>query len=143
MVKLLIVVVFAVYSNCGYCQQDSIQEMGYPFEEVPKFNGDIRLFVQKSIVYPISAIADSIEGKVFVKYLVDTSGFTTGHVIEKGIRDDLNNEAIRVARLIKYDSPAKLRGKSVLFYYTLPIEFKLPSKDVSSNHALTKKKCKK
>lgn len=72
---------------------------------------------------------DSVEGKVYVKYLIDTLGFTTKHRIEKGIRDDLNKEAIRVAKLIKYNSPAKFNDKPILFYYTIPIEFKLPPKE--------------
>jgi TonB family protein len=124
--------------NNVYCQQDSIQEMGYPFEEAPEFDGNLRLFVEKNIVYPKAAISDSIEGKVFVKYMVDTLGFTKRHIVEKGIRTDLDAEAIRVAQMIKYESPARLRGKPIIFYYTLPIEFKLPRQDV-----LQRNGCKK
>ena len=137
MVRLLfIIAIIAGFSNAN-CQQDSIQEMGYPFEDVPEFKGDLRQFVKRNIVYPESAVLDSIEGKVYVKYLVDTSGKTKNHTVVKGIREDLNKEAIRVAKMIKYDSPAKIRGKPVLFYFTLPIRFKLPQQN-----KLLKKECK-
>ncbi len=139
MVRFFIIIVLTYSFNSVSCQQDSIEEIGFPFEEVPIFDGDLRTFVQKNIVYPESAITDSIEGKVYVRYLIDTLGFTKRHVVEKGVRYDLNEEAIRVAKLVKYDSPAKQGGKSVLFLYTLPIEFKLPPRQ----DELPKDGCKK
>lgn len=114
-------------------------EMGWPFEESPVFNGDLKAFVQKNICYPDSALLDSIEGLVLIEYLVDTSGNTVDHMIVRGVRDDLNKEAIRVARLIKYDSPAKLKDKPIPFYFTMPIEFKLHHQE----RLLQKNGCKK
>lgn len=127
MVKILIIIIIMSVFLCSaaYSQIDP-EEMGWPFEESPVFSGDLKAFVQKNLCYPDSALKDSIEGIVYVEYLVDTLGFTKNHTIIKGVREDLNNEAKRVAKMIKYESPAKLRGKPVLFYFTMPIEFKLP-----------------
>lgn len=112
-----------------YCQQDSIVEFRYPFEDIPVFNGDIRAYVKGIIIYPQSAILDSIEGKVYVKYLVDTLGITRDHLIEKGIREDLDSEALRITKMIKYETPARYKGKPVFFFYTLPVKFKFPLPD--------------
>jgi protein TonB len=129
MVKILFIILLVIHFDFAYCQQDSIQEMGWVFEDIPEYDGYIKLFIRQNIIYPETAIADSIEGKVYVSYIVDTLGFTTKHKIEKGIRDDLNEEAIRIIKMIKYKSPAKFRGKPISFYSTLPVEFKLPNEN--------------
>lgn len=127
MVKKLLVVAFLFMTATSYAQtNDSIEEMGFPFEEGPVFNGDLKAFVQKQIVYPLSAIKDSAQGKVYVSYTVDTLGYTTKLYVVKGIRPDLDDEALRVAKLIKYEKPAMLRGRPIPFRFTLPIRFKLP-----------------
>lgn len=85
MVKKLLVVAFLFMTATSYAQtNDRIEEMGFPFEERPVFNGDIIAFVQKQIVYPLSAIKDSAQGKVYVSYTVDTLGFTTKTLCGKG-----------------------------------------------------------
>ncbi|MGV8091901.1 MAG: energy transducer TonB [Mangrovibacterium sp.] len=138
--KFFIVFLLFTVSN-GYAQRDTgIYKMGYIFETGPLFKGGeeaLREFVEELIIYPLSAIKDSLEGKVYVTYIIDTLGFTREHYIEKGIRDDLNKEALRVAQLIKYEKPAMLKGKPILFYETIPIKFKLP------NNIKQNKKCSK
>lgn len=52
------------------------------------------------------------------------------HEIIKGIREDLNNEALRVAKLINFDRPAMQRGKPIKVKYTVPVEFKLEKKTI-------------
>lgn len=127
MVKQLLVVVFLFTTAASYAQtNDSIEELGFPFEYGPVFNGDIIEFVDGQIVYPLSAIKDSVQGKVYVSYTVDTLGFTTKLYVAKGIRSDLNEEALRVVKLIKYEKPAMLGGHPILFRFTLPIRFNLP-----------------
>ena len=125
MVKQLLVVVFLFMTATSYAQtNDSIEEMGFPFEYGPVFNGDLIGFVQGQIVYPLSAIKDSVQGMVYVAYTIDTLGFTTKLYVAKGIRRDLNEEALRVAKLIKYEKPAMLGGHPILFRFTLPVRFK-------------------
>ena len=139
MVKKIVflIVTFLFSFELSYCYSqscDSIMEMGFPFESVPVFNGDLRAFIQNSIIYPKGALKDSIEGKVYVSYVVDTMGFTTDNKVVKGVRKDLNEEALRITRLIKYEEPAMLNGKPIEFKYTVPVIFKLSDKDSINKH---------
>lgn len=63
---------------------------------------------------------------VYVSYTVDTLGLTTKLQVVKGVRSDLNDEALKLAKLIKYEKPAMLGGQPILFQLTIPIRFKRP-----------------
>jgi protein TonB len=92
-------------------------------EQFPVFNGDLKEFIRNEIVCPESAKKDSIEGVVYVSFLIDTVGFTFNHEVVRGIREDVDNEAIRVAKLIKFEKPAFNKGKPVIVSYTVPMKF--------------------
>ncbi|WP_423128612.1 energy transducer TonB [Gaoshiqia sp. Z1-71] len=129
MVKTLFSILILISALNGFSQEDtSICKMGYIFDSGPLFKGGeetLRRFIQSAIIYPPTAISDSIEGIVYVSYVIDTLGTTKNHIIEKGIRNDLDAEAIRITKLIKYDSPAKLNGKPILFHFTVPVKFEI------------------
>ena len=65
---------------------------------------------------------------VYVQFQIDTLGFTHHHKVLRGVNEQLDAEALRVCRLIKFDHPAKQRGKPVSITYQLPIKFE-PRKD--------------
>ena len=105
---------------------DTIGSVGLiQYESMPIFRGDLSEFIESNIIYPPSALNDSIEGKIFVSFYVDTLGNTINHKIVNEIRNDLNEEALRVTRLIKFDKPAMLNGKPTMVKYTIPVEFYL------------------
>jgi TonB family protein len=116
-------------SNAVSQQCDSIARFGFNAEALPLYKGELREFVQNSIVYPQRALQDTIEGKVFVTFIVDTLGITMNHCIAKGVRDDLDQEALRIARLIKYEKPAMRKGKPIYFEITIPIVFCITSEN--------------
>ncbi len=93
-------------------------------QELPKIK-NINKFIVETLRYSATAKKDRIEGRVFVRFWVDTLGYTAEHKITKGIRADLDEEALRVARLIKFDKPAMNRGKPIGIWFHLPIAFKL------------------
>ncbi|MCL2168353.1 MAG: energy transducer TonB [Lentimicrobiaceae bacterium] len=82
-------------------------------------------FLKENLNYPETAKADKVEGMVFVEYWIDTLGFTTEHKIIQSVRQDLDDEALRVTKLIKYDVPAKNNGKPIGICYMRPIRFRL------------------
>jgi protein TonB len=100
-------------------------EMVTFIEEAPLFNGDLNEFIQNEIVYPLDARKDTIEGTVIISFKIDTLGLTNNHEVVKGIREDVNNEALRIAKLIKFDRPALQKGKPITVEYTVPIVFDL------------------
>ena len=95
-------------------------------DEAPFYNGDLKKFIQGELIYPLSAKKDSVEGSVVISFTIDTLGLTVNHKVVKGIRDDLNNEALRISKLIKFDKPALQKGKPIAVEYTVPVVFDLP-----------------
>ncbi len=128
--KLLYLAICCTLSlgNCFAQEKDSIEYIGGNIaEEMPLFNGNIYEFIQKNLIYPESAKFDSLQGVVFISFWIDTTGTTMDYEVVKGIRDDLNNEALRVTKLITFDKPAMQRGKPVKIKYTIPVMF-IPDK---------------
>jgi protein TonB len=98
-------------------------------ESMPVFKGNLSLFVQDQVQFPSKALIDSVENVVIVSFLVDTTGNTIEHAIVKGLEDEFNTEALRVAKLVKFEKPAMQSGKPVKVKYTIPIKFIPPKQD--------------
>ncbi|MDR1739954.1 MAG: energy transducer TonB [Bacteroidales bacterium] len=64
--------------------------------------------------------------KFCLLFKVDTNGNIIDPRIERGVRWDLDEEALRVIKLFKFDSPAlDFDGKPAGMCYPLPIKFKI------------------
>jgi TonB family protein len=89
--------------------------------------GDYSLFefIANHLVYPITAQQNKIYGKVYVGVVVDSLGNTKDVKILKGIQPDLDNEALRVMRLIKKWFPAIQEGKAIEATISIPIKFEI------------------
>ena len=102
----------------------------YAVEQQAEFPGGMApmyKFLQKNQKYPASARRMGIEGKVFVKFLVDKEGAISSVEIMKGINADLDKEAIRLIKLMPPWKPGKQNGRSVKSQFVLPVFFKLDS----------------
>jgi len=130
MVKRIVSLVIALSSILSHVNaQDTIpQVVGLiQCDEMPYFKGDIDNFIKHQLVYPKTALKDKIGGSVIVSFIVDTCGNTIKHFILKGIRNDIDSEALRIAKLIKFDKPAFLNKKPVSIRYNLVIKFQVPN----------------
>tara|TARA_B100000575_G_scaffold19906_1_gene13744 strand:+ start:174 stop:812 length:639 start_codon:yes stop_codon:yes gene_type:complete len=97
-------------------------------EEVPEFIGGIEKlyeYLGNSIVYPAQAKDFSIQGKVFVQFVVWKDGAIRDVKVVKGSHKLLNNEALRVINNMPKWKPGKQRGKNVNARFTLPIKFRI------------------
>ena len=97
-------------------------------EEMPEFPGGelaLRTFIAKTIKYPTEAQRDKIQGKVFVSFVVNSTGKVEQAKIEGSVDPLLDAEALRVINLMPDWKPGKQRGQAVNVAYTVPIEFKL------------------
>lgn len=79
--------------------------------------------IADSMVYPAAAKEERIGGKVLVKFKVDTLGKVFDIGIAEGIRPDLDQEAIRLVKLLKKWSPALSKGRKVRVEMKLPLYF--------------------
>lgn len=97
-------------------------------EDMPEFPGGetaLRSFINKNVNYPVIAAENGIQGKVYVRFVVDKDGSVTNAEIARGIDPSLDQEALRVVRTLPKWKPGKQRGKPVRVSYTVPINFQL------------------
>lgn len=102
-------------------------------EQMPEFPGGqsaLMNYLSSNIKYPEECRKMGVEGKVFIKFIVDKLGNITNVQILRGVPDGqlLEKEAIRVVQSMPKWSPGKQLGKPVDVFFTLPIAFKLNNK---------------
>lgn len=86
--------------------------------------GNMQVFLRDNLVYPPLAVENGIQGKVYVEFIIDTTGNVACAKIRKSVDRLLDNEALRVIRLSKW-IPGKQRGISQYVRYIQPVSFKL------------------
>lgn len=82
-------------------------------------------FIKKNLKYPRQAKRMGIQGKVFVKFVVDKTGELTNIQVIRGIGGGCDEEAVRILKKSPKWNPGKQRGKPVKQQMTFPINFKL------------------
>jgi protein TonB len=92
------------------------------------FNKQIQKHIQKYLTYPSQAHEQNIQGKVYVAFVIDKEGNVT-EIKARGPKvigaNVLEDEAVRIMKLLPKLKPGIQRGKPVKVRYTLPIAFKL------------------
>ena len=97
-------------------------------EEMPEYIGGVEKlyeYLGDNINYPEQAKDFSIQGKVFVQFVVWKDGTIKDVKVVKGPHRLLNEEALRVITKMPSWKPGKQRGKNVNARFTLPIKFKI------------------
>jgi len=97
-------------------------------EIMPVFPGGdlaMRKFINKAIRYPDSAVENEIQGRVFVKFVVDKEGKVSDAKIARGVDPSLDKEAIRVIMSLPKWKPGMQGGKVVSVSFVVPISFQL------------------
>jgi protein TonB len=96
-------------------------------EQMPIFKNsnseEFQLWLYNNLKYPPSAINDSISGKVFARFKIDTLGVVSDVQIIRGVRVDLDQESIRVLSASPNWIPARQGSKNVSVYYSIPLIF--------------------
>ena len=97
-------------------------------EEMPEFIGGVEKlyeYLGNNIKYPEQAKDFSIQGKVFVQFVVWKDGTIRDVNVVRGVHPTLDKEAVRVVKSMPKWTPGKQRGKPVNARFTLPIKFKI------------------
>lgn len=98
------------------------------FLRIPTFPGGKEAylkFIQDNVIYPEQALANKVEGPVYVRYTVNNIGEIVDVEVTKGIGYGCDEEAIRVIRLMVYE-PARNRGVKMKVEMKTRIQFNLP-----------------
>jgi len=97
-------------------------------EDPAEFPGGDRAlykYISNSVKYPVIAQENGIQGKVYVKFVVNELGKVSNGEILRGVNISLNNEALRVINSLPKFKPGKQRGKPVKVFYNAVINFQL------------------
>jgi TonB family protein len=138
-IKLLLVVlaftiVLAIFPSCKHKNSTPVtseivsDSIYVNVDELPVFlGGDIALlnFISTSVVYPEDAKKNNIQGRVIVKFVVKTDCTVSDVEVLKTVYPSIDQEAVRVVNLLKFETPAKKDGKAVQVFYMIPISFTL------------------
>ncbi len=132
---LLAGMLFYLFSCKNMCEEPESPELQVfqIVENMPQFSGDLSKWATQNIKYPSKAIEAGIEGKVYVNFIIDSTG-RVGHAeIQRSTQSLLNAEALKGIEAMPDWIPGKQRGKAVRVIYTLPVTFSL--KDQAGNFA--------
>lgn len=97
-------------------------------EEMPTFPGGeeaLLSYISKNIQYPEIAKRAQVEGKIYIQFVVGTSGQVSDVTVAKGIGAGCDEEAVRVVRSMPNWKPGRQNGHPVNVRISIPIVFKL------------------
>jgi len=97
-------------------------------EEMPSFpGGDTELFkfIYDNIKYPELAKENNVQGKVILRFCVTYKGTVDQVSVVRSVDPSLDEEAVRVIKLLPLWKPGKQGGKPVNVWYSVPISFQL------------------
>ena len=104
------------------------EEIFRSVEQMPQFpGGDAALlkFLSSHINYPPMAAENNVQGKVTVQFVVGKDGHVGEVKVVRSVDRELDNEAVRVCKLLPKFTPGRQNGQPVSVWYTLPVQFKL------------------
>jgi protein TonB len=97
-------------------------------EQMPTFpNGEKALFkyLGEHIKYPAVARENTIEGTVYLGFVVDEMGAITQVTVKRSVKGGCDEEAKRVVQSMPRWNPGRHGGCNVKVSFTLPVKFKL------------------
>jgi len=93
--------------------------------EFPGGQSEMSRFIHKNLKLPKHAKNSTLESKAIVGFIIDKSGDIRDIVIVKSIRDDIDNEIIRVIKMMPKWKPGEQNGNPVSFRFNLPLKIKI------------------
>lgn len=95
-------------------------------EQMPEFPGGLealRQFVGQHTKFPALALRNGVEGKVYIKFIVDETGAVQRPEVVRGIGAGCDEAALAVVRALPRFTPGRQNGRAVKVYFSLPVSF--------------------
>ncbi len=95
---------------------------------MPEFPGGemaLRKFIADNVSYPEQAKKDSIVGRVYISFVVDEAGKVGCVKVERSVNALLDQEALRVVKMMPAWKPGREDAEVVKVSFVLPISFAL------------------
>ena len=93
--------------------------------EFPGGSQSLKDFISQNIIFPQLCKENNIEGRVFVKFLVHSTGEISQIQIARGVHPQLDFEAKNVVKKMPLWNPAIFQGRKVPSYTVIPVLFKI------------------
>jgi len=96
-------------------------------DEMPAFPGGAAAlvkFLATKLEYPAAALERQLSGKVYVHFTVDPEGRPHNPEVVKGLGSGLDEEALRLVRLMPWWTPGRIQGQPVWVRVIMPITFR-------------------
>lgn len=93
--------------------------------EFPGGTAALLKYIAGKLKYPQIAADNGVQGRVFLKFVVEKDGSVGEVVILRGVDKLLDKEATRVVKTLPKFKPGKQRGKPVRVWFQLPVMFRL------------------
>jgi len=109
-------------------EEEEEAQIFFIVEKMPVFPGGdlgLRKYIATHVKYPNIARENGIEGKVYIRFCVTSSGAVEKVSLARGVDPILDKEAIRVVKALPKWKPGEQRGKKVNVWYTVPINYQL------------------
>ena len=113
-------------------KSDDLAQEAVPFSAIevkPTFNGgdanEFSKWVNAQLTYPEQAKNDGIQGRVMIQFTIGADGAVRDAQVVRGVREDLDAEALKVINASPKWTPGQQNGKAVPVTFTFPIVFQL------------------
>lgn len=97
-------------------------------EQLPEFPGGMSAFVKwltDNLRYPPVAQRQKIQGRVVISFVINRDGSICDLKVTKSVHPLLDNEAMRVARMMPKWKPGVDKNRPCRTLFAIPVEFKL------------------
>lgn len=127
---LLLFINFTLYSQDGKSLEKNSNDVIFacPTEvmaQYPEGNAALMKFINDNLIWPEILNESCIEGRVIVKFVVTETGELTDIKVVHSLEKHLDEEAVRVIKLMPKWIPAEINGRKISSYYTVPVLFKI------------------
>lgn len=90
-------------------------------------------FILGNLKYPPEAASNRVEGTVHVQYEINHKGKVLKAKTLTTHGFGLEEEAIRLVKMLEFEVPQRVRGLRVIFNKTTHIHFRLPKQEIQTN----------
>lgn len=118
--------------ECDLPDPETSEKEPVPFSLLdvkPKFNGgdanEFARWVNSQLKYPEQAVKDQVEGRVLIQFTIGTDGEVRDVKLLRGVREDLDNEALKIVASSPKWEPGQQNGKAVPVHFNFPVVYKL------------------
>ena len=127
MKKLFLIMLLAFVSVNAYSQSDDADNDVYNMvDQSAKFQdgyNSIIKFVQENIKFPAEAKENNVHGRLMLSVVVEKDGSLSDIKIKKGLGYGLDEEIVRIIKMMPKWQPAQHKGKTVRQSQTIVIPF--------------------